>query len=63
MEKIATNKFDQLSDSQLQMIEGGGIWNRWKDEKNDDGTICWTERHNWFGLHATGDVKDVQVDV
>lgn len=62
MESLESKKFAVLNEEELQMIEGGGLWNKWKVEISADGCVTWEERHNWFGLHATGDTRNEKAD-
>lgn len=62
MKSLMNKKFNVLKDDELQMIEGGGLWNKWEEDESDDGCLTWDERHNWFGLHATGDTRNERVD-
>lgn len=60
MEKLSENKFQTLSKDEMANLQGGGFWNKWKSETLNG--VSYDQRYNWFGLHATGDLDNVEAD-
>ena len=56
MESLNHEKFQSLSEEQMNTLQGGG-WNVWKEIENTNDPYGYTyyQRYNWFGLHATTD--------
>ena len=63
LESLKIQKFAPLTNDEMQMINGGGLWSKWEQEgkyiKTECGYKTIQRRYNWFGLHATSQTRTV----
>ncbi len=58
MEKIKDFQNQELSDIEMDNIQGGLSWSKW-EQISSDGVPGFTieQRFNWFGLHGTTETR------